>query len=176
MPSDSERYLILPDSKVGELLEHYPQLEDVLISISPAYKALKNPVLRRTVAKVATLRQVSKVGNVSLGLLIDRLREAIGQGRVETLDEGSAGKGERPPWVDPAAVVRAFDARQTIESGGHPMPQVMSDLATLEPGQIYLLVTPFAPAPLIDLASQKGFKCWSAREGPEMVQTYFARK
>jgi hypothetical protein len=35
---------ITPDSRVGELLERWPHLEDVLIELSPRYRALKNPV------------------------------------------------------------------------------------------------------------------------------------
>ena len=40
MHSNSPPLLITPDSRVGEVLERYPQLEDTLISISPAYKSL----------------------------------------------------------------------------------------------------------------------------------------
>ena len=55
---------ITPDSKIGELLEAYPDLESTLLRLSPAFRHLKNPVLRRTVAKVASLRQVAAVGGV----------------------------------------------------------------------------------------------------------------
>ena len=47
--------IITPKTKVLELIETYPELEDVLIEYAPAFKNLKNPVLRRTVAKIATL-------------------------------------------------------------------------------------------------------------------------
>lgn len=173
MDKNAPRLVITPDSKVGEMLEHYPDLEDVLIGISPAYKALRNPVLRRTVAKVATLRQVSKVGNVPIGMLIDRLREAAGQGPLGMQEDAPDSPVARPSWADPAAVAKTFDARATIEAGGHPMPQVMQGLEELQAGQVYALITPFVPAPLIDLAAQKGFKAWSIREGPELVRTYF---
>jgi hypothetical protein len=175
MRSDSSPFPITPDSKVGEMLEHYPQLEDTLLSISPAYKSLKNPVLRRTVAKVATLRQVARVGNVPLGLLISRLREAVGQEPAQSSEEPTEHGGTRPAWADPGAVARSFDARETIESGGHPMPRVMSDLAELKSDDVYVLITPFVPAPLIDLAAGKGFTAWSAREGPEVIRTYFKK-
>lgn len=175
MPSDSAVFPITPDSRVGELLERYPQLEDTLISISPAYESLKNPVLRRTVAKVATLRQVARVGNVPLGSLISRLREAAGQEPPQSTEEPAAPEGARPAWADPALVVRTYDARETIESDGHPMQQVMSDLARLKGEEVYALITPFVPAPLIDLAAGKGFLAWSAREGTEMIRTYFRK-
>ncbi|NWG14012.1 MAG: DUF1858 domain-containing protein [Acidobacteria bacterium] len=175
MRGDAAPFLITPDSKVGEMLEHYPQLEDTLISLSPAYKSLKNPVLRRTVAKVATLRQVARVGNVPIGLLIGQLRAAIGQEPAQSGEETVEHEGARPAWADPAVAARSYDARETIESGGHPMPQVMRDLAELKSDEVYVLITPFVPAPLIDLAAAKGFRAWTAREGPGTVRTYFRR-
>ena len=42
--------LITPETKVGELLTHYPELEELLLQFSPAFATLKNPILRRTVA------------------------------------------------------------------------------------------------------------------------------
>ena len=175
MCNDQASFIITPDTKIGDLLERYPGLEDVLIGLSPTYKALKNPVLRRTVAKVATLHQVSKVGNVPIGRLIDALRAAAGQDTGYSGEESHPDEAARPAWAKPGAVVRTFDARALIQAGSHPMPQVMTDLAALKPDEVYVLVTPFVPAPLIDLAAQKGFAAWSSREEADTVRTYFTR-
>ncbi len=172
MPAESTA--ITPASKVGELLDRFPHLEQVLISLSPTYQALRNPVLRRTVAKVATLRQVAAVGDVPLGKLVDTLREAVGQMPLGA-EASDAAPRTRPAWADTAAVTRSHDARATIAAGGHPMPQVMADLATLGAEDVYALVTPFVPAPLIDLAREKGFESWAEREAPELVRTCFRR-
>jgi hypothetical protein len=51
----------------------------------------------------------------------------------------------------------------------------MTDLAALGEGQVYALVTPFVPAPLIALARDKGFLSYSATEGDATVRTYFRR-
>ena len=165
---------ITPDLKVSELLRLYPEIEDTLIALSPEFKRLKNPILRRTVAKLATLRQVAKIGGVPLGSLIGTLRAAAGQPDGPPVEEGGAEAG-RPAWAVPGAVTRSFDARALIEDGGHPLEQVMSDLAALQPGQVYELVTPFAPEPLKDIASKKGFPSHSATDGPSVVRTYFHR-
>jgi len=53
----NEPLTITPETKLGELLERYPQLEQTLLDHSPAFAKLKNPLLRRTVAKVATLQR-----------------------------------------------------------------------------------------------------------------------
>ncbi len=67
---------ITPDTKVGALLEAYPELEEHLIACAPAFAKLRNPLLRRTVAKVATLEQAARVGGIGVRDLVRRLREA----------------------------------------------------------------------------------------------------
>jgi hypothetical protein len=166
---------ITPDSRVGELLDRWPALEQVLIELSPRYRALKNPVLRRTVAKVATLRQVSVVGGVPLATLIEKLRAAAGLSPLAVGEEGGDAPAERPAWAVQGAVTRTHDARAAIETGEHPLPRVMADLATLGDAEVYELVTPFVPAPLVDLAREKGFSSFSVSEGEALVRTYFRR-
>ena len=165
---------ITPDSRLGELLERWPVLEEVLLEISPHFKALKNPVLRRTVAKVATLRQVSTVSGVALGVLIERLRAGAGLAPAAVEEEEGA-PAERPAWADDRNVTRTHDARAAIEAGEHPMQRVMADLAALGDADVYALDTSFVPAPLVDLARGKGFVAYSAREGEALVRTYFRR-
>jgi hypothetical protein len=166
---------ITPDSRVGDLLERWPELEAVLVDLSPRYRALRNPVLRRTVAKVATLRQVSKVGGVPLATLVERLRAAVGLAPIAVSEGEPGAEGGRPPWALEAAVTRRHDARAAIEAGEHPLPKVMGDLAALSDADVYELVTPFVPAPLVDLAREKGFASFSVSEGDALVRTYFRR-
>jgi hypothetical protein len=58
--SDSD-FPILPSTKVATLLDRYPELENVLIELAPPFKKLKNPFLRKGVAKVASLRHAATV-------------------------------------------------------------------------------------------------------------------
>jgi hypothetical protein len=166
---------ITPESRIGELLERWPGLEDVLIELSPHFRALKNPVLRRTLAKVATLRQVSTVSGVPLATLVERLRAGAGLAPLAVSEEGRGAAEERPPWAVAAAVTRTHDARAAIEAGQHPLPQVMADLAAMAGDEVYELVTPFVPAPLIDLAREKGFASFTAVEAEGLVRTYFRK-
>lgn len=166
---------ITPDSRLGELLERWPALEDVLLELSPHFRALKNPVLRKTIAKVATLRQVASVSGFPLGTLVERLRAGAGLPAVDVSAEGAAGEAERPAWADERAATRTRDARAAIEAGEHPMAAVLADLAALPDAGVYQLVTPFVPAPLVDLARGKGFAAHSVVEGEALVRTFFRR-
>jgi uncharacterized protein DUF1858 len=167
---------ITPDSRLGELLERWPGLEGVLLELSPHFRALKNPILRRTIAKVATLRQVSSVSGVALGVLVERLRAGAGLPAIACQDDGEADRGERPAWASEAAATRTRDARAAIEAGEHPMPAVLADLSALPEAGTYQLLTPFVPAPLVDLARGKGFVAHSVVETETLVRTFFRRE
>ena len=80
---ENHTLIISPKTKVLQLIETYPQLEDVLINYVPAFKKLKNPILRKTVAKIATLQQAAVVGNVKVEDLINLLRKEVGQDTIE---------------------------------------------------------------------------------------------
>ena len=49
-----EHLEITPSTRVAEMLDNYPELEDTLIGIAPPFKKLKNPVLRKTIAKMSS--------------------------------------------------------------------------------------------------------------------------
>ena len=44
--------LVNPETKIGPLLDEHPELEAVLVGLSPEFKRLQNPILRKTVARV----------------------------------------------------------------------------------------------------------------------------
>ena len=46
-------------TKIDQLLKQYPFLEDFLITLSPKFKGLKNPIMRKTMGKVASLEMAA---------------------------------------------------------------------------------------------------------------------
>lgn len=177
----NERPAITPQMKVGQLLDAYPELEDVLIGIAPEFARLRNPVLRKTVARVTSLQQAAQVGGVALGDLITRLRTAAGSDETfaGTEADGTAAAGpartDRPGWADRMAVVSRDDARADIEAGEHPLPRVMAAVGALQAGQAHVLVTPFVPAPLLDKARGLGLLVWTEQVGPREFRSLIAR-
>lgn len=164
-----------PDTKVATLLDCYPELEDVLIALAPPFKKLRNPVLRRSVARVASLRQAAAVAGLSVGEVINALRSAVGQEAIEA-DSMSADDsyfGRQPEWFDPTRVVRSIDERE-VGPETMPLTTVMEEAKELQRGEILVLTTTFLPAPGIDIITKKGFLVWSAREGEELVKTYIS--
>ncbi|HOI33494.1 MAG: DUF1858 domain-containing protein [Bacteroidales bacterium] len=169
-----ENLIITPKTKVLQLLEAYPQLEDVLIEYFPAFSKLKNPILRKTVAKIATLQQAANVGNVKVETLINVLRKEVGQELLEYADQKQA-KTTMPQWFDPSKVVMELDVAPMLDAGEHPVSQVVSDLKNLTKGDLYLLKAPFLPAPLIDKATSLGFENHVVVKGEDHFEIYFNR-
>jgi hypothetical protein len=166
--------IITPKTKVLELIETYPELEDVLIEYAPAFKNLKNPVLRRTVAKIATLQQAAAIGGVKTEELINRLRKEVGQDLI-TGESGSQYNYQKPEWFAEDKIVKRFNASEMLAAGEHPVNQVIADLNHLEAGKIYELKAPFLTAPLIDKASSLGLKHWVDKKSDEEYFIYFCK-
>lgn len=163
----SEKLIISPKTKIGELLEAYPQLENVLIEMSPVFEKLKNPVLRRTVARVATIQQVSVVGGIPVEQIVSRLRKEVGQtGEEEHGSNSGAIPSTKPPvWFDEKKIALRYDATPVINTGGSPMSEVLQKSGSLKPGEIFELKTPFVPAPILDMLTGKNFLIWTIRKG-----------
>ena len=57
-----EKLIITPKTKIYDLFEGYPQLEDILIGSAPEFKKLKNPVLRKTITSITNIGQAAIIG------------------------------------------------------------------------------------------------------------------
>jgi hypothetical protein len=162
---------ITPETKVGALLQAYPELEDTLIALAPAFARLRNPILRRTVAKLATLEQAARVGGLSVRELVTKLREAAGQpGLNSTAD--SAADQPAPAWLDERRVEFSLDADSLLASGEHPLGKVRQCLAALQPGGIVCLASSFRPEPLIAALAASGFAVYATESAPGRHLTY----
>lgn len=164
-----EKLIISPETKIYDLLENYPTLENKLIEIAPVFAKLKNPVLRRTMTKVTSLKQAALVGNVPLNHLINKLRKEVGQYK-ETFTEKN--ESSKQKLDHPTRIKETYDANLDIESGGHPLGKVMGDIQKLDNDECYLLITPFLPAPLIQRVEEKGFKVFTENDSDRSFKNY----
>lgn len=64
-------------TKLDHLLNQYPYLLGFLVRRAPEFKKLENPVLRKTVGKVATLAQVAAKAGIALDTLVSEIAAEI---------------------------------------------------------------------------------------------------
>jgi hypothetical protein len=177
MGKDASDFQIDPETKIGALLEKFPQLENTLMQMAPHFKQLRNPILRKTIARVASLSQVAAIGKVSLTEMINELRVQVGiqEKFAPDLDEDVV-SSKRPAWVSESRVVKTLDARPLLEAGEHPVQRVLQECRALKSGEIYALVTPFLPAPLIENAEKQGLLAWTTEKEEGVYKTFFSPK
>ncbi len=169
---NSGKIIITPRTKVMQLIETWPHLEDVLIDYVPAFSKLKNPVLRKTVARIATLQQAAAVGKVRVEDLINHLRQEVGQDLLADTEE-TGYNTVMPWWFDESRLHAELDAREMLAKGEHPVAQVMADLNQMPEGKMYKLTAPFLPAPLIDKASSISLSHWVNEVSDQQYEIYF---
>jgi len=126
---------LTPKTTVHTLLKQYPFLLDYLAGYHPEFKKLTNPVLRRTMGRMATMDTVAELGNLPLNKLIDDLA-----GEVERQT------GTRPPiadvadadTMDPARlealhqIVKDLHAGKTVEEVKPAFEELIADVEATE--------------------------------------------
>ena len=165
--------IISPETKIGKLLDTYPHLEELLLNMSPKFEKLKNPVLRRTIAKVANLKQAAQIGKIPLEDLINQLRDAVGQTNwTNSTVAATSSKTTKPDWILNGTIAISIDARPLLDQGEHPVDLVLNEINNLKENQILELITPFLPQPLIDLLQNKGHETWTKTISPSIYKTF----
>jgi uncharacterized protein (DUF2249 family) len=167
--------VITPKIKIAEMLNVYPQLEDLMVEISPDFKKLKNPILRNTVARVTTLEQAVKIAGLQLGEVINKIRAAVGQDTLDNVEESPEGFVNDFSQYDENEISIKIDARPLIENGEHPLDLVIKKLAILENGKFLELITPFLPIPLIEIARQRNAKVMAKKISDNEYRVYFVK-
>ena len=66
-----------PKTLIGTVIGEYPYIKNFLVSLSPDYKRLANPVVFKTMKNIATLDMVSKVGGFKVDHLIKLIKQEI---------------------------------------------------------------------------------------------------
>ncbi len=167
--------IITPKTKVLQLIEAYPNLEEVLINYVPAFSKLKNPLLRKTVAKIATLQQAAAVGNVKVEDLVNLLRKEVGQDLTNISENDLQYNITPPDWLSVTQIIETIDIKPILDAGEQPVSIVISSLNKLSENEILLIQAPFLPAPLIDKALSLGFSHFIKNENKDLFLIYFKR-
>lgn len=79
-----------------------------------------------------------------------------------------------PQWFDKTKIKVSLDARPILAQGIHPLEQVIQSTADLEIGEIFEIITPFPPAPMIEKMADRGFETHSEFNNG-LFCTYFCK-
>jgi len=155
------------DTTIATLLNDYDGMKDILISINPKFKKLNNPILRRTLAKLATVKQAAIIGNMEPMELLNKLRVAVGQPEITNAkaQEGTE-QEELPAWAKDKATI-TINANEILDADKNPLAVANKSLKDLKSGEILEIIADFKPEPLIEEFKKQGYKVASYQESED---------
>ena len=164
-------------SKLFDVLEQFPELEEKIMTITPPFKNLKNPVLRKTVGKLATIEKIARIGDLEVIDLVNQLRRKVGQPEINTSVETEVQWQEgEPQWIkgEPSHII---DGTEMLSRGEHPLQSIIKLMREIEPEQFLLLKTNFRPIPMIDEMQKQNYTVFSREsgEGSDQHQTFIKK-
>ena len=89
-----------PETRIGDLLDDYPFLLEFLITVSPRYKTLKNPIMRMTIGGIPTIAKAAKIGGFTTEYLMEKIEKEIQRKTIETTGESSAESATPSPEME----------------------------------------------------------------------------
>ncbi len=171
-----EKLIITPKTKIYDLLESYPELEEVLIDAAPEFKKLRNPVLRKTITRITNISQAATISGLKVEDLVNRLRMRVGQGNIEQMDEGGTKYTTvRPGWFASEMIVKSIDIREMLNRDEQPVHEVLASVKKLGGNEILEVIAPFIPAPLIDKTLSLGCRHWLDKKSEGEYRVYLIR-
>jgi len=163
------------ETKIAELLNSREDMKDILIAINPKFKKLNNPVLRRTLAKIAGVKQAAIVGGMDPIELLNQLRKAVGQSVVEISDTTKEREQqEAPAWIADE-VKQRLNANAILDSERNPLAELHHALKSVEKGDVIAIEADFQPEPLIDEMLKAGHKVFTQEVAPSQFVTYIQK-
>lgn len=172
--------LINPQTKIATLLKHHPDALETIVMLSPDFKKLRNPILRKLMAGRTSIAMASKIGGCKpedffralapLGFEAENVPVLSG----ENEDNQNTAAPEYLKEL-PTERIISFDVRALLAGGNDPLKQIQQKVKALRPGEVLVIVNSFEPVPLIKLLEKQGFQTYVRFKDADTIETYFYR-
>lgn len=164
------------ETKIAKILKTNPMALEAIVSISPKFEKLRNPVLRKVIAGRTSIAMASKLGGCGVDDFFTKLAPL---GFI--IDRGGPVRNDEPeekPVPDflknrvPESITE-IDVRPVIESGKDPLSLILQKVKSLEPGSVLKIINSFDPAPLRHLLGKQGYESFTTHLNDSLVHTFF---
>jgi len=164
-------------TKIGFILKQNPEALEAIISLSPKFNKLRNPLLRKLIASRASIGMASKIGGCTPEDFFRKL-QPLGF----TIDRSVADIETNSPDAKPAFMSTlqekttvVLDVRADVEVGKDPLQLIMKQLKSLPEGHVLKLINSFEPIPLIEILGKQGYQSYSELISEDESHTYFLK-
>ncbi len=162
------------NTKIAAIIKQHPDALEAIVSISPRFEKLRNPILRKLLAGRASISMACAMGGCSVHLFYDKLKP-LGFQIDESLNPVLL-KRKKPPYFIVALHKDkqvAFDVRPLLASGNDPLKMITEKVTALKEGEVLKIINTFEPLPLMKLLQKQGFEVYADVVNDNLVETYF---
>ncbi|HSQ63639.1 MAG TPA: DUF2249 domain-containing protein, partial [Polyangiaceae bacterium] len=160
------------------------RLLEVLVGASPTFDKLRNPLLRKTMSRLATVEQAARVAGIDANDLLERLNRAVSDdsrggaapapARAAAPTVPDAGPPEFVTKTAPDRVVE-LDVREDLRAGREPFRRILDAARRLRDDEVLRLRAIFEPAPLYAVLGRQGLDHYTERLADDDWVVWFHR-
>ncbi|MBS1764600.1 MAG: DUF2249 domain-containing protein [Bacteroidetes bacterium] len=163
------------NTKIATLLKQHPDALEAIISISPKFNKLRNPLLRKLMAGRTSISMASKIGGCTVNDFFEKLQPLGFSVDSETKADETTESVAVPEFLKniSAKDIAELDVRPVLESGKDPLNLILEKLKPLQSHQVLKLINNFEPIPLIQLLEKQGYQTYTEIIDPDLYYTYF---
>ena len=166
--------IINAQTRIGTILKARPDALEAIISLSPKFEKLRNPLLRKVIASRTSIEAATKIGNCDVSDFFRKLKP-LG---FETADNTIPVKTEEKKVPEfmlnlLPEFITVLDVRPVLSAGSDPRNLIIKATKEMKPGRVLKLINSFYPEPLVLLLKKQGFEAYADTLGDNLVETYF---
>ena len=169
--------VINANTKISGLLKESADALEAIISISPKFEKLRNPLLRKIMAGRTSIAMASKIGGCTIADFFNKLKP-LGFEIDSSIAPVNNEKKQMPAFLNTIQKdqLTELDVRPVIAAGKDPLSLILQKIKWLKPGQVLKIINSFYPQPLILLLEKQGFESFADVINDDLVETYFYKK
>ena len=162
-------------TKLFKLMDVYPFLFEYMASYHPKFRSLKNPIMRKTFGRIATIEMISAMGGISSDKLLEDIRKKI---EIETGDALEVVSTSDPiqkkaRMETMKEIIRDLHAGKDVSEIKARFDEMIQDVSPSEIAQMeQQLISEGLPAneiaPMCDLHAQVFSKSLDTQDAPQV--------
>lgn len=164
-------------TKIGAILRESPAALDAIVSLSPHFEKLRNPVLRKLMANRTSIAMAAKLGGCK-PLDFFQVLAPLGFSCDDRPQQQKPDLKPIPEFIKQLDTlqVQELDVRPVIDAGNDPLKLILDHISSLPAGAVLKIINHFEPTPLIQLLGKKGIQAYVDPAAENRVDTYFYKQ
>ncbi len=173
--------MITKKMKIHSIITKYPDVKAVLLQISPKFSKLNNPLMLKTMGKIASVEDAAKIAGVPVNEVLMILNKAIGfDFNTEIKEDEKTGNKDNQEFKMPTEqmewhLIKEEFIKVDVREVEDPFPIIMKLATETLINQGFCIIQKFEPVPLYNVLGNKGYQHLTEKISENEYHAYFYR-